>query len=102
MAFLLLRLVITSLCSVMAQGSSHSFANILSSFDLFSKRVWIIAAERGGRIHVRTEKVVLVRDHAIVAFQTRSDREISRFCHKCSRKEGNTRDNEKKSYLFVS
>lgn len=45
--------------------------------------------------------MVPLRDQANVAFQTGSDRELSRFCYRCNRKEGNMRDNEKKSYLFI-
>lgn len=48
-----------------------------------------------GQLHRRIEKVVLVHDHAIVAFQSGSDGGISRFCYRCSRKEVNMRDNER-------
>ena len=36
-----------------------------------------------------------MQEHATVAFQPGSDREIIRFSYRCSRKEGIRRDNEK-------
>lgn len=44
--------------------------------------------------------MVLMQEHATVAFQPGSDREIIRFSYRCSRKEGIRRDNEKRNFLL--
>lgn len=53
------------------------------------------------RLDIRLKKMVILHDHAVVAFKIGSDREFSTLHYRCNRKEGNMRDNEERNCLFI-
>lgn len=99
-AFFPFQPIITSFYSVMAQSSNCSFAGIPGCLAPLAIRAWVITALIAGRLGIRVEKMVLLPGHATVAFPAGTDKELSGFHYRCSRKEGNKRENGNKNFSF--
>lgn len=99
-AFFPFQPIITSFYSVMAKSSNCSFADIPGCLEPLAIRAWVITALIAGRLGIRIERMVLLPGHATVAFPAGTDKELSGFHYRCSRREGNKRENGKKNFSF--